>query len=99
MISADQYASSACGNLPAQEMMSVPSYTHVVSRVPVIYETTHVETNYIQVPVQHKFEQRDYPQQQQAQCPMQQAPPCAAPPPPPPCGGTGGSASFARYGW
>jgi hypothetical protein len=99
-ISAAQYSSSSCGSLPETQTMSVPQYTHVVHRMPVIYETTTVETSYVQVPVSHKFEARDYPQQMAAQCPVQQA---AAPAPcavqqaaAAPCGSAAG---YARMGW
>jgi hypothetical protein len=97
-ISASQYSSSACGNMPETQMMQVPQYKHIVHRMPVIYETTTVEASYVNVPISHSFEARDYPQQMAAQCPVQAAAPapCAAPVQAAPCGSAAG---YARMGW
>jgi len=80
-ISADVY-SSKCGQQFPVQMIKVPVYKHVVHRRPVVYETVSQEVSYVDVPVQHNFEQRDYPQNTVAQCP-QPAPVCA---PKPSCG-------------
>ena len=73
-ISKDQYG-TRCGAVPVQQMISIPQIKHVVHQRPVIYETVSEEVSYIQVPVGHSYEQREYPQQRQMQC--NDAPSCA----------------------
>lgn len=75
-ISADVYQSK-CGETHPQQMMKVPVYKHIVHRRPVVYETVSVETSYVDVPIQHNYEQRDYAQNTVQQCPTQQACPPA----------------------
>jgi hypothetical protein len=55
-------AFSARCALPPQQTIRVPQVKHIVHRVPVIQEHITEEVTYMEVPVSHYFEQRDYPQ-------------------------------------
>ena len=48
--------------LPPQQTIRIPQVRHIVHRVPTIQEYITEEVTYIDVPVNHSFEQRDYPQ-------------------------------------
>jgi hypothetical protein len=55
-------AFSARCALPPVEKIRIPQVKHIVHRVPTIQEHITEEVTYIEVPVNHFFEQRDYPQ-------------------------------------
>jgi hypothetical protein len=82
MLSSDQFG-TRCGVKPAQTNVQVPVVKHVVHRYPVIYETVSEEVTYMNVPVTHSFEQRDYASVTKLQCAV---PPVAAAPCKPSCG-------------
>jgi hypothetical protein len=77
-INADQYG-DRCGEKPPQATVRVPTINNIVHRFPVVYETVSQEVSYYEVPIVNSYEQRDYPQQIQAECPVQAAPVCNAP--------------------
>jgi hypothetical protein len=77
MLTVDQFG-TRCGVRPAQSSVQVPVVKHIVHRTPVIYETVSEEVTYMNVPVQHSFEQRDYAQTTKLQCAV--APAAAAAP-------------------
>ncbi len=72
-LNADQYG-DRCGVQPPPATVKVPVINNIVHRFPVVYETVSQETSYYEVPIVNSYEQRDYPQQIQAECPVQAAP-------------------------
>lgn len=76
-LSSDQFG-ARCGFKAAQTSVQVPVVKHVVHRRPVIYETVTEEVSYINVPISHSYEQRDYASDTKLQCavPPQAVAPC-----------------------
>ena len=72
-----QTMTGKCGVSAPATTVSVPKIRYVLHRRPVVYETVTEQIDYIQVPVQYEFEQRDYAQSQQTQCAPKEAP-CSA---------------------
>jgi hypothetical protein len=93
-INADQYG-DRCGVKPPPGTVRVPTVNHIVHRFPVVYETVSQETSFYEVPIVHSYEQRDYPQQIAAECPVQAAPVCNAPVDP--CGNGNMAATVPSY--
>lgn len=57
--------------VPPQQTIRVPQVKHIVHRIPTIQEHITEEVTYIDVPVQHFYEQREYPQKVMAAvCPV-----------------------------
>lgn len=65
---------NVCGQVHPVQTMRVPVYKHVIHRRPVVYETVSREMSYVEVPIQHNYEQRDYQMSTVQQCEVAQAP-------------------------
>ena len=80
-----QYGSRCA--VPPVQTIKVPQIKHIVHRKPVVQESVTEEVSYIEVPVQHFYEMRDYPQVVvPAVCPVQQRPCAPVQKPPTTCG-------------
>jgi hypothetical protein len=80
-----QYGSRC--SVPPVQTVKVPQVKHIVHRKPVVQETITEEVSYIEVPITHFYELRDYPQQVIApSCPVQQRPCAPVQKPPTTCG-------------
>ncbi len=77
-LTVDQFG-ARCGVRPAQTSVKVPVVKHIVHRRPVIYETVTEEVTYMDVPVSHSFEQRDYQSDTKLQCAVAAPAPSCAP--------------------